>query len=98
MGSLDMARTFAIGEGGTVTSAAKYGTVFHFDMTKLEALGLYCADMRWLSKFADEQEWLMFPLKPMCHLEMGHSRSEPIPGGELLHQECWWRFSMHERE
>lgn len=98
--SLEMARTFAQGEGGTVASAARYGTVFHFN-TIPSAMGnnlsVLCADMRWLSKFADEQEWLMHPTFSWCHLEMGQSRSEPIPGGELLHQECVWSSKFYEK-
>jgi len=93
--SLEMARTFAKGEAGTVASPARYGTVFHFNMVSSTVCGntsMFCADMRWLSKFADEQEWLMLPTHSWCYLKMGQSRSEPIPGGELLHQECAWQF------
>lgn len=95
--SLDMARTFAKGEGGTVTSAGRYGTVFHFNTHQVAGTSMFCADMRWLSKFADEQEWLMLPTVSWGYLEMGKSRLEPIPGGELLHQECSWQSELYEQ-
>merc|ERR1711920_357050 len=103
--SLDMASIFAKGEGGTVSTASSVGTVFHVDLCKsnynpLETIGydkykdgaaVIYADMRWISKFRDEHEWLMVPCSTWSGIRLGKSRSEPLAsGGELLHQECWW--------
>jgi len=88
--SLDMGRTFAKGEGGTVSNPSKFGLVLHMNMAKSPSI--IAADMRWLSKFKDEQEWLLMPLLHKYEgLYLTDSRSEPLPnGGELTHQECVW--------
>eukprot|EP01047_Picozoa_sp_COSAG01_P007421 COSAG01_NODE_282_length_19505_cov_101.588117_3_plen_553_part_00 len=63
--SMDMATTFAIGAGGTVAAAdvKTVGSVLCFDteVGSYEHERVY-ADLRWISKFPDEQEWLMIPL------------------------------------
>ena len=60
--SVDMATTFAKGEGGTVASAQTHGSVLSFDTTVGFTHELAYADLRWISKFPDEQEWLLVPL------------------------------------
>ena len=66
--SEDMATTFAIGAGGTVAAAdvKTVGSVLCFDTgtDSYEHERAY-ADLRWISKFPDEQEWLMIPLHEM---------------------------------
>mmetsp|Transcript_53949 Transcript_53949/g.94619 ORF Transcript_53949/g.94619 Transcript_53949/m.94619 type:complete len:396 (+) Transcript_53949:121-1308(+) len=94
--SLEMAKIFARGEGCTVSKATitEFGSVFHFDMENAKNCAVICADMRWISKFADEQEWLMVPAHYWGGLKLLLSRSEPLPtGGELLHQECQWDWN-----
>jgi len=94
--ALEVAKIFAKGEGGTVVNAKHFGTVFHFNLEKSNETypAMLCADVRWLSKFADEREWLMIPLSTYGGVKLGQSRSEPLPsGGELIHQECWWSCS-----
>lgn len=87
--SVKMARLFGKGEKGTVAASSKYGTVLHFDMGR--SRGVLAADMRWISKFGDEQEWLTIPVHVCAGLYLGNARSEPQDGGgELLHQLCYW--------
>jgi len=89
--SLKMARTFAKGEMGTAGPApASHGLVLHMDMAK--STGVATADMRWISKFPDEQEWLVVPgIWQYTGLYLHDSKSEALSeGGELIHQECVW--------
>ena len=63
--SKEIATVFAVGAGGTVkqSDAQQVGTVLCFPNIKRGyAHELAIADMRWISKFPDEQEWLMMPL------------------------------------
>ena len=68
--SKEIATVFAVGAGGTVddSDAHLVGTVLCFPRDgpatpfKIGACELAIADMRWISKFPDEQEWLMMPL------------------------------------
>ena len=63
--SKEIATVFAVGAGGTVkqSDAHMVGTVLCFPNIEREyAHELAIADMRWISKFPDEQEWLMMPL------------------------------------
>jgi hypothetical protein len=66
--SVDMATTFAVGAGGTVAQAdvKTVGAVLCFDTARGDRFGRASerayADLRWISKFPDEQEWLMIPL------------------------------------
>lgn len=59
-----VAKDFASGNGGTVRSRSSLGTVLRFrfqsDDESLQAVA--CADLRWISKFPYEEEWLMVPL------------------------------------
>jgi len=91
--SLPMGRRFALGEEGTAgPNRSNVGTVLHINMTDQE--GIVAADMRWISKFPDEQEWLMIPgLSNFTGLHLYESRSEPLEGGELIHQMCTWSQS-----
>ena len=63
--SKEIATVFAVGAGGTVddSDAHLVGTVLCFpNYYSNRAHELAVADMRWISKFPDEQEWLMMPL------------------------------------
>ena len=63
--SEDMATTFAKGQGGTVDTAQALGSVLCFDSRREDQANghheLATCDLRWISKFPDEQEWLLIP-------------------------------------
>ena len=98
-GSMDevVARTFALGQGGTVAAGASHvGLLLRFDMAPCEYA--VCADMRWISKYAEEQEWIMLPIGfdtiirvlDGRHVERVAPDAEHPGGGELLHQPVRW--------
>lgn len=84
--SLSIARTFARSRGGTVADASSVGLVLHMQMSS----SIVVADMRWISKFPDEQEWLLVPcVNTQSGLWIEKYRSEPLSsGGELTHILC----------
>jgi len=79
----DIARDFAAGAGGTVASPSTVGTVLcfcHWDSCSGSPMRMgfaACADLRWISKFPYEQEWLMVPVGRGCYLSY-----DGRPGGE----------------
>ncbi|CAE7695385.1 unnamed protein product [Symbiodinium sp. CCMP2456] len=97
--SLDMARKFAHGCGGTVTDAGSSGCVLHISLGQgagklsWQSEGLIVADMRWISKFPDEQEWLIVPTASSLALYFQERTRERTPaGGEIVRLSCeWWR-------
>mmetsp|Transcript_87236 Transcript_87236/g.152249 ORF Transcript_87236/g.152249 Transcript_87236/m.152249 type:complete len:242 (+) Transcript_87236:170-895(+) len=70
--SNDVSTDFAKGEGGTVDSPSQSGTVLHIHAPSFCKQHLHgesdygrnwvMADMRWISKFPSEEEWLLAPL------------------------------------
>ena len=98
--SIDMARKFAVGGGGTVANPSSSGCVLHISLGEgagklsWRSEGLIVADMRWISKFPDEQEWLIVPTAPNLAL---YFQQDPVTertpfGGEIIHLKCeWWR-------
>jgi hypothetical protein len=89
--SLSMARIFALGEGGTVSpsSQSSIGLVLHLDTatfgTLLEEKSFVVADMRWLSKFPDEEEWLWVPHHTGGHAFWDLERPQAEAGSRLMH-------------
>jgi len=84
--SLPMARIFALGEGGTVVKQARRGLVMHIAPSP----HVVVADMRWISKFPTEEEWLMVPC---LHCWAGiivedYQNEVTKSGAELVHMKC----------
>jgi hypothetical protein len=122
--SIDMATTFAIGAGGTVacSDVSTVGCVLRFDTLntfewsanemRLGDPSEHCerayADLRWISKFPDEQEWLLVPLRPTSlpgvdiSAEIGfiaHTTEHDGPGGQRVrvnHYHCG--YDSHDWE
>jgi len=57
----DIATAFASGNGGTVPNPTLVGTVLCFGEWSTQPFVSAHADLRWLSKFPYEEEWLMIP-------------------------------------
>ena len=109
--SIDMATTFAIGAGGTVASSgvSTVGCVLRFDTTLgINKYERAYADLRWISKFPDEQEWLLVPLSEYSlpgvdtSAEIGfiaHTTEHDGPGGQRVrvnHYHCG--YDSHDWE
>ena len=119
-----MATTFAIGAGGTVacSDVSTVGCVLRFDTLNTFEWSAYemrlgdpsehCerayADLRWISKFPDEQEWLLVPLQ-RCGCPgvitsaeqpglIAHTTEHDGPGGQRVrvnHYHCSWHSLAH---
>ena len=93
--SLKVAQTFALGIAGTVSKPSTRGTVLFVDMrSDSQAEDYAVADVRWISKFPDEQEWLC----PQCCdselwvvAEVRGKKNKSIKGNSRIHYLCHWQ-------